>query len=175
MNTARFRHLTTARGPFASVYINDSRDSADADVELDAIWRDVCRQLDDNGADRRTIDHIERAILHSRPAVGRQGRGIIATPAGILINKHLHKPPTTTVVRASDYPYVMSCRWWMAIGGRCTCSPRSTMKALKSRCTATDMSTQSPSTGAGTPCTNRPRPGGTGTATISTRPRRPFA
>ena len=107
MRTERFRPLTTAKGPFVSVYVDDSRDTADADIELDAIWRDVRRDLEDSGVDQPIVAHLERAMLHGRPAVGRRGRGIIATCEGVLVNEHLPSPPAHTVVRVSEYPYIL--------------------------------------------------------------------
>ena len=107
MESERFRSLTTAQGPFASVYVDDSRDSAEAVAQLEARWRDVRRHLEDKGADEDVIVRLENAILHAQPAVGRQGRGVIATHDGVLINEHLLRPPLATVLRISDYPYIM--------------------------------------------------------------------
>ena len=107
MESERFRSLTTAQGPFASVYVDDSRDSAEAVAQLEARWRDVRRHLEDKGADEDVIVRLENAILHAQPAVGRQGRGVIATHDGVLINEHLLRPPPATVLRISDYPYIM--------------------------------------------------------------------
>ena len=107
MDTQRFRKLTTANAPFVSVYIDDSRDAADAEDQLDARWRDVRRHLEDQGVDEPVIADVEQAILHSQPAVGRRGRGVVATMDGVLVNEELSNPPTNTVVRVSDYPYVL--------------------------------------------------------------------
>ena len=52
-------------------------------------------------------DALERAVLHSEPAVGRQGRGVIATGDQVLVNEHLVGPPSATVLRVSDYPYIV--------------------------------------------------------------------
>jgi hypothetical protein len=37
MNTERFRTLTTVSGPFVSVYLDDSRDTADVVTQLKAV------------------------------------------------------------------------------------------------------------------------------------------
>jgi hypothetical protein len=89
------------------VYINDSRDTADAVAQLEAIWRDVRKHLEDKGADDDVVVSIEQAILHGRPAVGRQGRVVIAEHDRVLINEHLLSPPPATVLRISDYPYIL--------------------------------------------------------------------
>ena len=107
MDTERFRTLTTANPPFASVYLDDSRDAAEAEDQLEARWRDVRRQMEDLGTDEAVILRVEQAILHSRPAVGHLGRGVVATRDGVLINQHLPRPPIETVVRVSEYPYLL--------------------------------------------------------------------
>ena len=107
MQPERFRSLLSASGPFVSVYIDDSRDTADAEAQLGAKWRDVRRHLADRGADEDIIVKLERAVLHSEPAVGRRGRAVIATRDQLLINEHLIRPPSATVLRVSDYPYIL--------------------------------------------------------------------
>jgi hypothetical protein len=107
MKTQRFRSLTTANGPFVSVYIDDSRDSAEAENELEARWRDVRRELDDKCADERIVADVTHAILNGRPAVGRGGRAVVASRNGVLINEQLPNPPRQTLVRVSEYPYIV--------------------------------------------------------------------
>jgi hypothetical protein len=74
---------------------------------LDAKWRDIRRHLADRGVDEDTIVTLERAVLHSEPAVGRRGRGMIAAGDHVLVNEHLVGPPSATVLRVSDYPYIV--------------------------------------------------------------------
>lgn len=107
MKSDRFRPLATAKGRFVSVYFDDSRDTADAASRLESIWRDVSKHLEDQGADQQVVENLEEAILLGQPAVGRQGRGVIATPERVLFNEHLLSPPSVTTFRASDYPYVL--------------------------------------------------------------------
>ncbi|WP_101949633.1 hypothetical protein [Mycobacterium sp. 3519A] len=105
--TERFRTLATAQGPFVSVYFDDSRNNADPQGQLEAIWRDLRKQLEDLGADKDMIAVVRQGILDGHPAIGRQGRGIIATRRELLVNEHLSRPPQATIVRMSEYPYVM--------------------------------------------------------------------
>ena len=103
----RFRSLITARGPFVSVYLDDSRNNADPQGQLEAIWRDLRKHLEDTGVEEDMIDTVRQAVMEGRPAVGRQGRGIIVSRGAVLINEHLSSPPASTVVRLSEYPYIM--------------------------------------------------------------------
>jgi hypothetical protein len=52
MRSDRFHSVVTAKGPFVSVYFDDSGDTADAVSRLEAIWRDVRKHLEDQGADQ---------------------------------------------------------------------------------------------------------------------------
>ncbi len=107
MNSKRFQSLSTAQGPFVSVYVDDTHDTPDAEEQVAARWGDIRGHLEDNAVDERVIATLEEALLHSKPAVGRQGRGIIATRDGVLLDEHLASPPPATVVRVSDYPYIL--------------------------------------------------------------------
>jgi hypothetical protein len=103
----RLRWLTKAKGPFASVYFDDSHDTPDAVERLEAQWGDIRKQLEDLGAGPALVQRLQDAVLQHRPAVGRRGRAIIATGEQLLINEPLVSPPPAMVVRLSDYPYVV--------------------------------------------------------------------
>ncbi len=107
MQSDRLRWLVKAEGPFASVYFDDSHDTLDAVEQLEAKWRDIRKQLEDMGAGAKVLAMLEEAVLHYRPAVGRRGRAVIATSDQVLVNEHLISPSPATVVRLSDYPYVV--------------------------------------------------------------------
>ncbi len=106
MNAQELKSLLTAQGPFVSIYFDDSRDTAEAEAQLQVRWQDLRRWLEDAGADEGSILRLQRAVLQGEPAVGRQGRGVIATRDGVLINEHLATPPAS-VVRVSEYPYLL--------------------------------------------------------------------
>ena len=107
MEPERFRPLLSAQGPFVSVYIDDSANTADAVGRREAIWSDLHKHLENQGADGDVIDRLERAVLHGQTAVGSQGRAIIATHEGVLIDEHLSSPLTATELRISEYPYIL--------------------------------------------------------------------
>jgi hypothetical protein len=106
MDAERFRHLLSARKPFASVYFEDSHDTEDADAQLDLKWRDLAHQLAQHSADDQVITSIERAVMDLRPPIGRSGRAIVADADGVVLNEHL-LAPTATVVRVSPLPYIL--------------------------------------------------------------------
>lgn len=103
----RFRRLAHTPGPFASVYFDDSHDAPDAARRLDAEWRAVRRQLEDLNASPELVQRVEHAVRQSPPAVGRRGRGVIASGEAVLFNEGLEQPPPSMVVRVSNCPYIL--------------------------------------------------------------------
>ncbi|HYZ66419.1 MAG TPA: hypothetical protein VE666_01200, partial [Mycobacterium sp.] len=106
MQAERFRALLTSRGPFGSVYFDDSHDTEDARAQVELKWRDLREQLERRGAQPALTESIEHAIVESHPAVGRRGRAVVATADGVLVNEHLIRP-TGPTVRVSALPYIV--------------------------------------------------------------------
>ena len=107
MHSHQAHQLLAARGPFASIYFDDSHDAQDAATRLEVKWRDIARELEDHGAEATLVSLLERAVLEARPPVGRSGRGLVATADGVLIDEHLAAAPPSPVVRVSDLPYIV--------------------------------------------------------------------
>ncbi len=97
----------TARGPFASVYFEDSHDTPDAEAQLALRWRALREQLEELGADESVTADMERAVLDARPPVGRSGRGVVASADGVVLNEHLIRPTAAPIARLSKLPYVI--------------------------------------------------------------------
>lgn len=107
MNPIDYHALLAVPGPFASVYVDDSRDTADAELMIQQRWLDLRTRLEEAGADEALQRQVQRAVLRGDPAVGRQGRVVIATRDEIVVNAHLGCPPAETLVRVSEYPYIV--------------------------------------------------------------------
>ncbi len=107
MDSERLRPLLTARGPFASVYFEDSHDTQDAEAQLELRWRALREQLEELGAEKSVTAAMERAVLDTRPPVGRSGRGVVASADGVVLNEHLIRPTPAPIVRLSKLPYVI--------------------------------------------------------------------
>ncbi len=74
MHTDRLRPLAGAPGPFVSLYIDDTRDTHDAQKQAVARWGAIRTHLADTGVGERVIAAVERSVLHSRPEVRGRGR-----------------------------------------------------------------------------------------------------
>jgi Bacterial archaeo-eukaryotic release factor family 2 len=107
MKSEQFRPLLTARPPFVSIYLDDSRDTAEAADQLAALWRSLRGELKDKDVSEHILAGLDQAILYSRAGVGRQGRVVVAAQDGVLINTHLPSVPTESVLRVSEYPYML--------------------------------------------------------------------
>ena len=107
MGSELLRPLLTTRGPFASVYFEGSHDTQDAAARRDVRWRGLREQLVEQGAARSVTADIERGVMDLRPPIGRGGRALIAGADGVVVNKHLLRPPAATVVRVSELPYIV--------------------------------------------------------------------
>ncbi len=107
MRSDRFRPLLDCPGPFASVYFDDSHDTEDAATQLDLKWRALREELERQGADESVTAGIGRAIMDLRPPIGRSGRAVVASAAGVVLNEHLHRPTAEPIVRVSELPYLM--------------------------------------------------------------------
>jgi peptide chain release factor subunit 1 len=107
MQAERFRPLFDAKGPYASVYFDDSHDTEDADAQQHLKWRAVRTELEQLGAPADVVDVMEDAVLGAPPAVGRSGRGLVAGQDGVLVDEHLIRPIENPVIRYADLPYVV--------------------------------------------------------------------
>lgn len=107
MNAEHFRHLLTTKGPFASIYFEDSHDTEDAETQLDLKWRGIREQLVDQGADESVITDIEDAVMNLRAPIGRSGRAVVAGSDGVVLNEHLLRPAAATIVRVSELPFIV--------------------------------------------------------------------
>lgn len=107
MQSERFRPLVDAKGPFVSIYFDDSHDTQDAAAQLDARLRDVRKQLEDRSVGASVIEAIAAAVRGARPPVGRSGRAVIVSGDTVVIDERLIRPPVTTELRVSELPYLI--------------------------------------------------------------------
>jgi hypothetical protein len=106
MHPEHFQTLLTARGPYGSVYFDDSHNTADAAAQTELKWRALREQLEQQGADPALTEAIGQAVVDTAPPVGRSGRAVVASPDGVLVNEHLIRP-TGPLVRVSALPYIV--------------------------------------------------------------------
>lgn len=106
MQPARFRPLVDAEGPFASVYVDDTHNTADAEKQFELRWRTIADDLGRQGADTSLIESVRAGLRETPPAVGLGGLAVIAT-RGVRFVERLVRPPEWPKVRVSDQPYLV--------------------------------------------------------------------
>lgn len=104
MDLTPFRELTSDQGPFASVYLDASGDSEDAERAIGLRWRQLREQLEAEGTDADTLAALDGAIEASSPAVGRAGRVLIAAHGQVLLDRTVPAPPPVSTARHAELP-----------------------------------------------------------------------
>jgi hypothetical protein len=107
METTQLRDLITAPGAFASVYLDASHDTEDAEHTTQLRWQEIRAGLEAQGADGPTVQELETAIVAGAKPVGRVGRAVIASAGRLLLDTWLPVPPATPIVRWSSLPYLL--------------------------------------------------------------------
>lgn len=106
MEAARFRSLIDAEGPFASVYVDNSHDTADAQKQAELRWRAIAEDLNTQGADTELIDGVWRVLREQPAAVGRGGLGVIVDH-NVHVVEQLIRPPEQPTARVSKLPFLI--------------------------------------------------------------------
>ncbi|MEH3139764.1 MAG: hypothetical protein PGN37_06190 [Mycobacterium kyogaense] len=107
MQPTRFRTLIDAPGPFASVCVEDSHNTADAAKQAELRWRAIEEDLMSQGADDALVGTVRTTLTGAPVTVGRGGRAVIATRAAVHLDQRLIRPPDATIVRLSPLPYLV--------------------------------------------------------------------
>ncbi|OLR93653.1 Rv2629 family ribosome hibernation factor [Actinokineospora bangkokensis] len=107
MDQDQVRPVLDARGPFASVFWEDSFNTEDAARQLDLKSREIAAGLGEQGADEATIDAVVTAVLDGDHPVGAGGRGVVAAQGRVLLDQRLAAPPARQVARVSELPYLL--------------------------------------------------------------------
>ncbi|MBR8743286.1 hypothetical protein [Nocardiopsis sp. MG754419] len=103
MDLGFLRPLYESDGPVASVHLDTSRDTTDADKKIELRWRHLREELAALGTDEATLDVIEEAIGEGNSrAYGDHGQAVYASQGRLLGEYTLAVPPAQD--RASYLP-----------------------------------------------------------------------
>jgi hypothetical protein len=94
-------------GPFASAYLDTSRDAEDAARAIDLRWQGLQSHLVDLGADEVTLDAMAGEVGVHRDESGRHGQALIAARGSVVLDAVLPQPPPRDTARWSALPDVM--------------------------------------------------------------------
>lgn len=107
MDMSDYRELATSPGTFASVYLDASHNTEDAEHALQLRVMGVHEELTSLGADEATVTAVRDAALTGPKPVGRAGRALIVSARRVLVDRVLPQPPATPIVRFSSTPYLL--------------------------------------------------------------------
>ncbi|OLT48714.1 Vms1/Ankzf1 family peptidyl-tRNA hydrolase [Cellulosimicrobium sp. CUA-896] len=94
-------------GPFATVYIDATRANEAGYREVENRWKGVRRELHQQGAPDAVLDELEGVVLRPTRVAGPHGRVLIADETGVLVDRVLQEPPTTTQGRWDQVPALL--------------------------------------------------------------------
>ncbi|KOY53562.1 hypothetical protein [Streptomyces sp. XY332] len=99
--------LYTASGPFASVYLDTSRDIAQPDRSVALRWGRLRADLTRQGADRALLGALEEAVGADAELPGTHGQAIFAASGSLVMDGELPRPPARDSARYSTLPDAM--------------------------------------------------------------------
>lgn len=92
MDLSRLTPLTAPVGGFATVYLDASYDTENAEHESRLRWSGLRGALEEQGADAETLEALDEAVGGSPPAA-RSGRVLVARAGALLLDRDLPEPP----------------------------------------------------------------------------------
>jgi hypothetical protein len=94
-------------GPYASGYLDTSRDIDDPEKAIELRRRHAREELSRHGADEATIAALEEAVGTDRDVPGRHGQAVFATHGRIALMEELPEPPAHDTARFGVLPDAM--------------------------------------------------------------------
>ncbi|GHF28420.1 hypothetical protein GCM10010218_06930 [Streptomyces mashuensis] len=94
-------------GPWASVYLDTSRDVRDPEKALSLRWRHLRDALVAAGADDDTVGALGEVIGADREVAGRHGQALFAARGRLVLVEELPEPPPRDTARFGPLPYAL--------------------------------------------------------------------
>ncbi|GAA1876240.1 Vms1/Ankzf1 family peptidyl-tRNA hydrolase [Myceligenerans crystallogenes] len=91
-------------GPFATLYLDATPSDKAADRDVANRWRAARKDLVAQGAPQDVLDAVEEVVDRPTWVAGPHGRVVVADGTGVLVDRVLHEPPTSTKARWSPVP-----------------------------------------------------------------------
>ncbi|MDA0567527.1 hypothetical protein LG943_24865 [Streptomonospora sp. S1-112] len=104
MDLAFLQKAYRVSSPVASVYIDVSRDSADAEHALGLRWREARAELGSQGADEDTLRALDGVVGRTDGASGARGQIVFAAGGEVTFDALVAAPPQERAVRVGPLP-----------------------------------------------------------------------
>ncbi|MDG4766855.1 Vms1/Ankzf1 family peptidyl-tRNA hydrolase [Solwaraspora sp. WMMD406] len=102
--------LAHADGPFVSLYLDTSGQSADTARQVELRWRAARRRLADDGAPEDLLDQIEPLTTRSHP--DGDTLVVLADATGVRVARQLPDAPPREVARYGPVPHLLPLLRW---------------------------------------------------------------
>ena len=93
MDLSFLRPIYASPGPWASVYLDASRDTQDSRPALNLRWRALCERLVQQGADERTVGALDAVVRGHDPLPGDYGLAAFAARGRVALTEYMSAPP----------------------------------------------------------------------------------
>ncbi|WP_329190242.1 hypothetical protein [Actinacidiphila glaucinigra] len=108
MRLAFLEHLYAHPGPYASVYLDTSRDvGADPDAAIALRWRHLRDELTSQGADPPCLTSLARAVGSDSDLPGPHGQAIFTAHGTLALKDELPRPPARDTAGFGTLPDTM--------------------------------------------------------------------
>lgn len=107
MELSFLRPVYTRPGPWASVYLDASRNTEDAHPALDVRWRGLRERLAEQGAPATTLTALDDLVRRHEPHPGDYGLAAFAADGEVVLAEYLPAPPVRDLAGYGPLPHTM--------------------------------------------------------------------
>jgi hypothetical protein len=107
MQLSFLRPLYARPGPWASIYLDASRDTQDSRPGLDLRWRQLREQLAEQRVEPRTVTALDGVVRGHDPMAGDYGLAAFANDGEVVLAEYLSAPPRKDLAAHGPIPHAM--------------------------------------------------------------------
>ncbi|RKR92492.1 hypothetical protein BDK92_6933 [Micromonospora pisi] len=107
MELSFLRPIYARPGPWASVYLDASRNSQDSRPALDLRWRAMRERLRQDGAGAATVAALDGVVRGHDPMPGDYGLAAFATEGEVVLTEYLSAPPLKDLASYAPLAHTM--------------------------------------------------------------------
>ncbi|MFF9197743.1 Vms1/Ankzf1 family peptidyl-tRNA hydrolase [Streptomyces sp. NPDC014779] len=94
------------QGPWASVYATTGPPDESSAERRELVWRELCRSLEEQGADEATVGAVREELDRAAPGAGQHGLALFASEGRVALTRPLDREPGGPSAVWADLPRV---------------------------------------------------------------------
>jgi hypothetical protein len=106
IDDAQLKELYTHEGPFATAYLDASRNTERGEQEVELRWRALRGELADAGAEEDVLAAMDEAVQADHGTAGRHGLVLVGGAGRVRYQGHLPEPPQRELAAVTPLPYL---------------------------------------------------------------------